>query len=117
MFGFRLLDGSDIFLPTNATIKYSPDFGERERKIVAEGEIIIHPKNNNLPFIIETIHFTLEIIADFIHLEPLPDENESILKMKGENISCKIIAPFFLSIPMIKEVTLAHSTLTETPII
>ncbi len=108
MYSFRLLDGSDIYLPTNGTIKYTPDFGEREKKLVTDGEIIIHPNESNIPFIIETAHFTLEIIADVIHLEPFPEEKESVLKLKGEMTSCKITAPYFLSIPRISELTIPH---------
>ena len=72
-----LPDGSDVLLNSDATLRFSPSFGEAERRVALTGEAFFDVTKADVPFIIETHNATVTVLGTSFNVEAQPDAAEA----------------------------------------
>lgn len=72
-----LTDGTVVWLNSGSTLKYSEDFGKKNRRVYLEGEgfFEIAPGKKNIPFIVNTKNYLIRDIGTRFNLKAYPNDS------------------------------------------
>lgn len=77
MSNITLYDGTQVWLNSGTRLKYANDFGDKNRKIILEGEAFFKVKHNETPFIVQLENCAVEVLGTSFNVRSFRDENFS----------------------------------------
>lgn len=72
-----LYDGTHVWLNSGTTLKYSDNFGEKERSVTLDGEAFFKVKHHSLPFRVKLKNSEIEVLGTSFNVVSYPDEQSS----------------------------------------
>lgn len=77
MSNITLYDGTQAWLNSGTSIKYANSFGDKNRKVILEGEAFFKVKNGEIPFIVQLKNCEIEVMGTSFNAKSYSDENFS----------------------------------------
>lgn len=77
MSNITLYDGTQVWLNSGTSLKYANDFGDKNRKIILDGEAFFKVKHNEIPFIVQLKNCEIEVLGTSFNAKSFSDENFS----------------------------------------
>jgi ferric-dicitrate binding protein FerR (iron transport regulator) len=72
-----LYDGTHVWLNSGTTLKYTDNFGEKERSITLDGEAFFKVKHHRLPFRVKLKNSEIEVLGTSFNVVSYPGEQSS----------------------------------------
>lgn len=77
MSNITLYDGTQVWLNSGTSLKYTNDFGDKNRKIFLDGEAFFKVKHNEIPFVVHLKNCEIEVLGTSFNARSYADENVS----------------------------------------
>lgn len=77
MSNITLYDGTQVWLNSETSLKYTNDFGGKNRNIILDGEAFFKVKHDDIPFKVQLKNCEIEVLGTSFNAKSFSDENLS----------------------------------------
>ncbi len=89
-----LPDGTKVWLNSDSQIKYTSDFGKRNRTVQLTGEAYLEvTKNPKKPFLVQTANAEIKVLGTTFNVKAYPDEDEIETSLLEGKIELTVFEP------------------------
>jgi transmembrane sensor len=92
MSNITLYDGTQAWLNSGTSIKYANSFGDKNRKIILDGEAFFKVKHNEIPFIVQLKNCEIEVLGTSFNAKSYTDENFSEVTLVEGSVKMKTLS-------------------------